>query len=417
MNFQRVAKEVFENYPRLKNDKKLQGAMVTLDAKNGEVVSIIGGKGYKTSNFNRAVQAKRQLGSSFKPFVYYTALEKGFEENLLVEDSRVVYGTWAPRNFGEKYYNGMTLMQGFDRSQNIVSIKLLEKVGIPSLTNTMKKIDAGFAIPENLTAALGTTEGSPLQLAQSYAIFANGGYTVKPIYVLKVTDKFGNTLYEAKPQIEQKFNSSDIALMTNMMKNSVKQGTSRPAQVKINNELIEQGGKTGTTNNSRTVWYSGITPDYVTTVYIGYDDNTPLYKATGGGVAAPIWKNFYQKIIDDGYYSPTTFTFLDNHVKNGDLTYQELDPLTGLLNGASTDKTFLMRRGRIAIEKDNKYSNGIAGVLGYKVPSQKTESTTDAMSTEDVSATGATPQEVPKVTQPEKPKEEKKGFFQRLFNF
>lgn len=419
LNIQKVAKDKFENYPRLKNDKKLQGAMVTIDAKNGEVISIIGGKNFKTGNFNRAVQAKRQVGSSFKPFIYYTALEKGFEENLVVEDSRIVFGTWAPRNFGERYYNGMTLMQGFDKSQNIVSIKLLNKVGIPALMDTMKRVDAGFIVPNNLTAALGTTEGTPLQVAQSYAVFANGGYSVKPFFVMKVTDKFGNILYEAKPQIEQKFESADIALMTNMMKNSVKQGTSRSAQVKINNVPIEQGGKTGTTNNSRTVWYSGMTPDYVTTIYVGYDNNDPLYKATGGGVAAPLWKNFYQEIIEKGYYTPTTFTFLDNHVKNGDLTYQELDPLSGLLNGGPSDKTFLLRRGRIAVEKDGKYSNGIAGVLGYYVPTQEAASKNEAMSPEKV--TGSAPQQITQPVQQKAPqqqkKEEKKGFFQRLFNF
>lgn len=422
LNIQKVAKDKFENYPRLKNDKKLQGAMVTIDAKNGEVISIIGGKNFKTGNFNRAVQAKRQVGSSFKPFIYYTALEKGFEENLVVEDSRIVFGTWAPRNFGERYYNGMTLMQGFDKSQNIVSIKLLNKVGIPALMDTMKKIDAGFIVPNNLTAALGTTEGTPLQVAQSYAVFANGGYSIKPFFVMKVTDKFGNKLYEAKPQIEQKFESADIALMTNMMKNSVKQGTSKSAQVKINNVPIEQGGKTGTTNNSRTVWYSGMTPDYVTTIYIGYDNNDPLYKATGGGVAAPLWKNFYQEIIEKGYYTPTTFTFLDNHVKNGDLTYQELDPISGLLNGSPSDKTFLLRRGRIAVEKDSKYTNGIAGVLGYYVPTQETTSKNEAMSSEEI--TGPAAQQVTQPVQQQnqqKPqqqkKEEKKGFFQRLFNF
>lgn len=421
LNIQKVAKDKFENYPRLKNDKKLQGAMVTIDAKNGEVISIIGGKNFKTGNFNRAVQAKRQVGSSFKPFIYYTALEKGFEENLVVEDSRIVFGTWAPRNFGERYYNGMTLMQGFDKSQNIVSIKLLNKVGIPALMDTMKKIDAGFVVPNNLTAALGTTEGTPLQVAQSYAIFANGGYSIKPFYVTKVSDKFGNTLYEAKPQIEQKFESADIALMTNMMKNSVKQGTSRSAQVKINNVPIEQGGKTGTTNNSRTVWYSGMTPDYVTTIYVGYDNNDPLYKATGGGVAAPLWKNFYQEIIEKGYYTPTTFTFLDNHVKNGDLTYQELDPISGLLNGSPSDKTFLLRRGRIAVEKDSKYTNGIAGVLGYYVPTQETTSKNEAMSSEEVTGPAAQqvtqPVQQQKQQKPQQKKEEKKGFFQRLFNF
>ncbi|MGL4909773.1 MAG: PBP1A family penicillin-binding protein [Cetobacterium sp.] len=417
-SIQKVAKNTFENNPRLKSDKKLQGAMVTIDAKNGEVISIIGGKNFKTGNFNRAVQAKRQIGSSFKPFIYYTALEKGFEENLLVEDSRVAFGKWAPRNFGERYYNGMTLMQGFDKSQNIVSIKLLNKTGIPALMDTMKKVDAGFVIPNNLTSALGTTEGTPLQLAQSYAIFANGGYSVKPFFVFKVVDKFGNTLYETKPEIEQKFNSADIALMTNMMKNSVKQGTSKNAQVIIKDIPIEQGGKTGTTNNSRTVWYSGMTPDYVTTIYVGYDNNSPLVKATGGGVAAPIWKSFYQEIIEKGLYTPTTFGFLENHIKNGDLTYQELDPLSGLLKGAPSDKTFLIRRGRIAVEKESKYRNGIAGLLGYYVPSQNTASNPEAVSSEEVTSSPINNNQ--RIEQPrriEKPVQQKRGLFQRLFNF
>ncbi|WP_297596246.1 transglycosylase domain-containing protein [uncultured Cetobacterium sp.] len=420
LNIQKTAKDVFENYPRLKNDKKLQGAMVTVDAHNGEVISIVGGKNFKTGNFNRGVQAKRQLGSSFKPFVYYTALEKGFEENLLVEDSRVVYGNWAPRNFGERYYNGMTLMQGFDRSQNIVSIKLLNKVGLPALMDTMKRINTDFIIPNNLTAALGTVEGTPLELASAYAIFANGGYVVKPIFVLKVTDKFNNTLFESKPQIEEKFESANIALMTNMMKNSVKQGTSKGAQVKIDGKLIEQGGKTGTTNNSRTVWYSGMTPEYVTTIYMGYDNNDTLYKATGGGVAAPLWKNFYQEIIKNGYYTPSNgFAFLDGHVKSGELLYQELDPITGMINGSPNDKSFLLRRGRMAVERESKYDNGIAGVLGYYAPTQSTQSSADALSTdESVSSPKTTTQPV-KTIQKIVPKkqEEKKGFFQRLFNF
>lgn len=396
LNIQKTAKKVFEEYPRLKNDSKLQGAMVTIDAKNGEVISIIGGKNLKTGNFNRATQAKRQLGSSFKPFVYYTALEKGYEENLLIEDSRTTFANWAPQNFGNIYHNGITLMQGFDKSQNIVSIKLLDKIGIPALENTMERIGNGLVIPRNLTAALGTTEGTPLQVAESYAIFANGGYAVKPLFVLKITDKLNNTVYTGTHLVEEKFKSADIALMTNMMKNSVKEGTSRGAKVIVDGVPMEQGGKTGTTNNSRTVWYSGITPDYVTTIYMGYDDNRPLTNATGGGVVAPLWKNFYQEIIKEGYYKPSnSFTFLDSHVKSGELFYQDLNPLTGMISNGGSTKKFLLRRGRMAVEKDSKYLNGIASILGY----ENTTTTSEK-----------------KIETSEK-KTEEKGLLQKLFNF
>nr|WP_307775262.1 transglycosylase domain-containing protein [uncultured Cetobacterium sp.] len=409
LDFQKVAKEVFENYPRLKNDSKLQGAMVTIDAKNGELISIIGGKDYKTSEFNRGTQAVRQLGSSFKPFVYYTALEKGYEENLVIEDSRIVYGKWAPRNYGEIYHNGITLMQGFDKSQNIVSIKLLDKVGINSLENTMERVNSGLTIPKNLTAALGTTEGTALQLAESYAIFANGGYVVKPTMVLKVIDKFNNTLYESRPSIEPTFNSLDISLMTNMLKNSVKAGTSRRAGVKYNGEPIEQGGKTGTTNNARTVWYAGFTPDYVTTIYMGYDNNDPLVKATGGGTVAPLWKNFYQKLIDDGIYKPSKFDFLNNHVQNGDILYQSLDPNTGMLKDSKYNKEFLLRRGRMEVESADKYTNGISGVLGYEIPQVAPQNQVP----ENIQVPSGQ-NYIP--VQPKK-EENKKGFFQKLFNF
>lgn len=400
LNFQKIAKETFENYNRLKYDRKLQGAMVTLDAKTGAVVSVIGGKNFETGNFNRAVHAKRQLGSSFKPFVYFTLLEKGYEENLIVEDSRVVFGNWAPRNYGEKYYSGMTLMQGFDMSQNIISVKSLNKVGINALLETMKKINSGIRIPENLTAALGTTEGSALQVAGAYAIFANGGYVVKPTIITKVIDKYNNVILDVTPELKQEFKSEDIAVMLNMLKNSVKRGTSNGAKIMINGKPIEQGGKTGTTNNSRTVWFSGFTPDYITTIYIGYDDNKPLYRATGGGVVAPLWKDYYTKLIKEGYYTPTKFEFLENHIKNGDVFYQTLDSLTGLIGNGSMEKEFLLRRGRIVVENDTKYSKGIAGVLGY------------------TNTPPAQPKEQQKpITKIEKKPEKKKGILQKIFGF
>ena len=363
LNIQRVAKEVFESYDALQKNENLQGAMVTMDVKNGEIISVIGGKNFKSHNFNRAFQAKRQYGSAYKTFVYYTALETGIEPSSIIEDTKEAYGKWTPKNFGNIYYNGITVLQGFEKSQNHVSIKLLKNATLSALNKNLKKLNSGLKSVDNLTAALGTTEGTALSLAESYAIFANGGYTIKPYFIKKITDKFGNLLYESTPELEHKFNTRDIALMTAIMKNSVKEGTSRRAKVIVNGKGIEQGGKTGTTNNSRTVWYSVITPDYVTTIYLGYDNNESLEKATGGSYAAPLWRNFYEAIIKRGYYTPTTFNFLETYLKNGDLVEQHLNPLNGLLSNSPSSKTFTVRRGKISVETDEKYRNGIRGVL------------------------------------------------------
>lgn len=368
MNFQKTAKEVFETYGPLKNNKKLQGAMVTIDARNGEVISIIGGKNFKTGEFNRAIHAKRQYGSSFKPFVYFTAIErKKLDENTIIEDAPITYGKWSPRNYGNRYYGNITMMNAFDKSLNIVAIKLLDMVGVDALKETMRKIGTGINVPDSLTAALGTAEGSPLQLAESYAIFANGGYPVKPILVTKIVDKNNNVIFENKPQLISKFSSLDIALTLNMLKNSVRHGTSSEAEVIYNGKTIEQGGKTGTTNNSRTVWFAGFTPDYVTAIYIGYDNNKPLYGATGGKMAAPLWRKYYTALIKNGYYTPSKkFLFLDNHLKNGDLVYQTLDPYTGLISDSGQD--FLIRRGKMVVEKATTYDQGLSDVINEPIP-------------------------------------------------
>ncbi|SJZ79304.1 penicillin-binding protein 1A [Cetobacterium ceti] len=364
LNMQKVAKEVFENYSPLKKNKKLQGAMVTIDSKNGNIVSIVGGKNFKSGNYNRALFAQRQLGSSFKPFVYFSALDLGYEMNLVEEDSRIVYGKWAPRNYGDHYRGNMTILDGFDRSQNIVAIKLLDRIGYKKLHETVEKANGTFKVPDNLTLALGSFEATPLELARSYAIFSNGGYAVDPTMILKIDDKYGNTIYRNTPKIEQRFNPLNISLMTYMLKNSVKTGTSRRAIVKDKNgNPIEQGGKTGTTNKSRTTWFAGITPEYVTTIYLGNDDNSEVKKATGGGLVAPLWGDYYQALINKGLYTPGKFEFLNNYIKNGDLVLEQLDTTNGLISNKYPSKTYLLRRGKMEVEKKSKYKYGIEGVI------------------------------------------------------
>ena len=155
--------------------------------------------------------------------------------------------------------------------------------------------------------------------------FQTGGYAVEPVFLLEVRDKNDNTLYKYTPKIEKTFNPEDIALTTNLLISSTKTGTSHSAQVKTKHgKLIEQAGKTGTTNDARSVWYAGFTPEFVTTIYLGYDDNSKMGNTTGGALVAPMWKEFYTKIIDRGYYTPSKFEYIDNLVANGKLYYQIL---------------------------------------------------------------------------------------------
>ena len=365
---QKTARETFNQYPLLKARKGLNGAMVTIDPFSGQVITMVGGKDFKIGNFNRAIMAKRQFGSSFKPFVYFAALLNGFESNSVLEDSAVHYGKWSPKNANGIFSDtNTTLVNALDKSINSVSVKLLAAVGVPKFRDMMKQVDPKLDIPDNLTAALGTAEGSPLQLAIDYAMFVNGGYLVSPIIITSIEDKHGNLLYEVIPRKDKLFESQDTSIITYMLKSSVQSGTSARARVITKTGTpMEQGGKTGTTNSARTVWYAGITPEYVTTAYLGYDNNRAMPGLGGGNAVAPLYHNYYQEIVNKGLYLPGKFSFMEDHIKNGELVVQKLDILTGLLS--SEGREFVVRRGHTVVENDFKYLNGISSIF-YGNPS------------------------------------------------
>lgn len=365
---QKTARETFNQYPLLKARKDLNGAMVTIDPFSGQVITMVGGKDFKIGNFNRAIMAKRQFGSSFKPFVYFAALLNGFESNSVLEDSAVHYGKWSPKNANGIFSDtNTTLVNALDKSINSVSVKLLAAVGVPKFRDMMKQVDPKLDIPDNLTAALGTAEGSPLQLAIDYAMFVNGGYLVSPIIITSIEDKHGNLLYEVIPRKDKLFESQDTSIITYMLKSSVQSGTSARARVITKTGTpMEQGGKTGTTNSARTVWYAGITPEYVTTAYLGYDNNRAMPGLGGGNAVAPLYHNYYQEIVNKGLYLPGKFSFMEDHIKNGELVVQKLDILTGLLS--SEGREFVVRRGHTVVENDFKYLNGISSIF-YGNPS------------------------------------------------
>jgi len=366
LKMQKEAEKALKESNPFLHDPNLNGALITLDAQSGYIKAMVGGRDYKSGDFNRAIYAKRQPGSSFKPFVYFTALEKGYDMNSVIEDSVVTYGSWTPQNYGSKNTvpRNVTLLEALDKSINTVAVKLTNAVGIDSVIDRARK--AGFTsdIPKELSISLGTMSVSPLELARAYAPFANGGYKIKPSSIIKVTDRFDKVIYENKEEKEHVFSTQNVALINYMLQSVVNNGTGRAARVYYGKGQVAVGGKTGTTNESRSAWFAGFTPDTVTTIYIGYDDNKPMKSsATGGGSVAPIFGKYYNNMIAKGIYKPTiSFSFVGNVGPSNDLISTEMiDPLTGLpIEGTSTSGAAIKRENMPA-EYSNTYEEGLEG--------------------------------------------------------
>ncbi|UUV17849.1 PBP1A family penicillin-binding protein [Fusobacteria bacterium ZRK30] len=362
IGMQKAAKLTFENYEPLKEKKGLDGGMVTIEADTGYVRAVIGGKGFKSGDYNRAIYAKRQPGSAFKPFVYFTALRLGYPMNTVIEDTPLEFGEWKPRNYGGNFRKNFTLLEGMERSINIVAIKTLQKVGLKNVGETVKLAGGeDIKIPQNLTAALGTMVVTPYELSSLYLPFANGGYRVKPQFITQIKNRYGKVIYQEQAKQQRVFKSEDVALITHMMEDVVNLGSGRNARVKKDGKNIVQGGKTGTTNRQRTAWFAGITPKYVTTVYIGYDDNRPMDKsATGGGLTAKLWGNYYQMLVDDGYDTGKEFNYITDGLKNGKLSKVLIDSKNGRLADSTSGwnkRWALFKKGTEPVEMASIYNS------------------------------------------------------------
>ena len=364
LDYQKVAKETFNSYPYFKN-KEINGAMITLDPFTGGIISIVGGKNFKAGNFDRATMARRQLGSSFKPFVYLEALENGFETYSVVVNDFVAFGKWAPKNFDGRYSYNSTLVNSLNLSLNVPAVKLLDAITVDKFKEGIGDNIKLTSEVKDLTAALGSVDSTPVNVAANFSIFVNGGYIVKPNIIREIRDNQDILIYVADIEKTKVFDSVDVSAITAMLKTVVSNGTaSRARVVDKSGRPIQQGGKTGTTNEHRTAWFVGITPEYVTVCYIGRDDNKPMYgKMTGGSAVAPMWAKYYQALINKGLYTPGKFEFLENYLETGDLVKQNIDIYSGLLDGPNS-KEFTVRKGRLQVESAAKYKNGIASVFG-----------------------------------------------------
>ena len=391
LDYQKVARDTFNAYPYFKN-KEINGAMVTLDPFTGGIVSIVGGKNFKAGNFDRATMARRQLGSSFKPFVYLKALEEGYEPYSVVVNDFVAYGKWAPKNFDGKYTFNSTLVNSLNLSLNIPAVKLMDAVTVDAFKEEMTDKLKLTSEVQNLTTALGSVDSTPVNTAANFSIFVNGGYIVKPNIIREIRDNQDILIYVADIEKVKAFDSVDVSVITAMLKSVVSNGTATKARVvDKSGRPIQQGGKTGTTSEHRTAWFVGITPEYVTVCYIGRDDNKPMYgKMTGGSAVAPMWARYYQTLINKGLYTPGKFEFLENYLETGDLVKQNIDIYTGLLDGPNS-KEMVIRKGRLQVESAAKYKNGIASLFGLEASAGGgvyVESSSDGMIIDSASGEG-----------------------------
>jgi penicillin-binding protein 1A len=329
-----------------------QSALVALDPNDGSIVALVGGFDYFTNKYNRVTQARRLPGSGFKPFLYSAALEHGLTPATVLLDAPIVLegngseDSWRPENSTKEFGGPTRLREALVRSRNLVSIRVLKEIGIPTAVDYISRF--GFdprVMPRDLTLALGTLEATPLDVAAGYAVFANGGYRVAPYFIERIEDASGKVVWQAKPRMAcpqcddgqpaqppgqpapvrvsdtaqaqalshtdqsqgappplppdqaapRVISAQNAYLMTDMMADVIKRGTGRRA-LALNRDDI--AGKTGTTNEAKDTWFNGFTRNLVCTVWVGFDQERPLGEAEEGArTALPIWIQFMREAL------------------------------------------------------------------------------------------------------------------------
>ena len=274
--------------------KQIQGSLVVLDNNSGDILALIGGKNFDQSKFNRAIQAQRQPGSAFKPFVFTAAIDNGYKVTDIIYDTPIVLigadgKEWRPENYDKTFSGPMNLREALRISRNLVSIKLLQKIGPKQAIFYASKMGIKSVLQAVPSLAIGTSEVNLLELTSAYSVFPNGGIKVEPRYVLKIVDRYGNILEEnSSPQKEEVLNDQTAYVMTNLLQTVVDRGTG--AAARWLGFTRPAGGKTGTTDECMDNWFVGFTPQITAGVWVGYDDKTVIGRdITGASTALPIW--------------------------------------------------------------------------------------------------------------------------------
>ncbi len=265
---------------------KQQAALFSFSPTTGAIIAYCGGKNYRESQYDRVTQAIRPPGSSFKPFVYTAAIEKGYLPTDMIDDSPITIGKWSPHNYGNKYRGRMPLYKALAISSNVAAVRLIKDVGIDAVISTAKALGITTPLTNDYTISLGSNGVKLYDMVVAYGNFANGGYKVQPYAIEKIETQRGKIIYQAKrTKITKVLDKNTAGIMTAMLRKVITSGTGRGADIGK-----PMGGKTGTTNDNKDAWFIGYTPDIVTGVFVGNDDNTST-GLTGGSAPARIWKD------------------------------------------------------------------------------------------------------------------------------
>jgi penicillin-binding protein 1A len=292
----------------LEQDSGSQGALLAIDNATGEVRAMVGGRNFNVSKFNRATQALRQVGSSFKPYVYTAVIDQGARPDDLIVDAPVTFqsssGAYSPHNFDEKYEGTITLRRALAQSRNIPALKLADRIGIRVVEDYARKFGITSPLPPYLPVALGAAEVTLIEQASAYSVFPDDGVRLIPRLITKVTDYDGRTLEEDYPEVKDVISSRTARLMTSMLQGVVQHGTA-VAATKLK---LPVAGKTGTTNDFTDAWFVGFSPSLTAGVWIGYDEKKTLGpKETGARAALPVWMQFMSAALagkDPGQFQP-----------------------------------------------------------------------------------------------------------------
>ena len=335
----------------LEQEPEVQGALISMEIPTGYIRAMVGGRDFLGSQFNRALQARRQPGSAFKPIIYAAALDRGLTPASIILDSPVIYydtlkdEDWKPKNFEEQFHGPTTLRTALTKSRNVVTIKVMRDIGIPYAIKYAQKLGIESPLTPDLSLSLGSSEVTPLELVRAYAVFAARGHLLTPIFIKQVIDRDGEILEENQPLpleadlgtnegtiIEEDLKSGKTGMypqviseqtayiMTSLLEGVVQHGTGWRAKA-LGRPCT---GKTGTTNEYSDAWFVGYTPDVITGVWVGFDETKPLGRfETGSRAASPIWLSFMQKALAGK--AARNFPIPEG------IVFAKIDPKTGLL--------------------------------------------------------------------------------------
>jgi penicillin-binding protein 1A len=359
----------------LEQEPLVQGALLCLDPRTGHIKAMVGGRDFGESQFNRALFSRRQPGSAFKPFIYAAALQKGYTPSTILMDSPVEFedhdggNYWAPKNYDTHYLGPITFRNALAHSRNVVTVKILEDIGVGYALKFSKKMGIESPIKRDLSIALGTSGVSMLELTAGFGVFANGGERVTPIFIKKIVTMKGEVLEENTPYVEMEEQEDDEGriespasrpkervispehafIMANLLQGVVQHGTGQRAKV-IGRPIA---GKTGTSSDYADAWFIGFTPSLLTSVWVGFDDRTSLGKnETGAGAALPIWVTFMQKALQE--IPPESFTPPEG------IVFVKVDLDTGLppREGSQTVVLEAFMDGAIPVEMEGREKQG-----------------------------------------------------------